>query len=136
MKKRITEDFSNRYKDSHYYLTTAVLPGKTNINNLREKNDNHSSYFYVDQDAVNIETTDPNIVTNKQIIPIEDTKNCEKYQPYMYDKLELVTLYGKKFYRDWRYPERPIEIGFSINPKKYCEENPQVYPSFKYISKW
>jgi hypothetical protein len=158
MRKRLTEnfapdegDFNINLDDSHYFLKTAILPGKKDIANLKETNPNHSNYYYVDDKSVIIETTDPNVVThrqskllfpkNKNQLTCIDEKNpirraIQHYQPFMYDEAEIINYYDYPFYRDWRYPERPIDVKFAANPEKYCEEHPNIYPSYKHLSKW
>src|SRR5690348_2084206 len=42
-------------RDSHYFLMTAILPGKKDITNLRETNPHHSSYYYVDNEGLSTE---------------------------------------------------------------------------------
>lgn len=158
MKKRLTESFSVyppdgslNNEDSHYFLMTSILPGKIDIANLKETNPHHSDFYYVDNKAVNIEQTDPNVVTHRpsklEYPKIKDQLTCigendpirpiiEEYQPYMYDQAEIINYYDYPFYRDWRYPERPIDPRFAANPAKYCEKNPHIYPCYKYYSKW
>ena len=46
-------------------------------------------------------------------------------QPYMFDKPALIR---GRYYRDWRYPEKPVDIKFLKNPKAYCKSNPFQYP--------
>ena len=152
----MTENFSTEnnnfdLNDSHYFLTTSILPGKKDIANLKEKNPHHTNYYYVDNNSIYIEKTDPNVVTHrdsKLIYPKNrDRLTCisdkdpisyaiKQYQPYMYDQPEIINYYDHAFYRDWRYPERPIDIRFAVNPQKYCELNPHIYPCYKYYSKW
>jgi hypothetical protein len=148
----MTENFTDQgqflsSEDSHYFLTTTVLPGKKDIANLRETNPHHTSFYYVDEKSVFTEQTDPNIVTHRQSKLNSSNLTCiqandpirrviSKYQPYMYDTPEIINCYDHAFYRDWRYPERPIDVKFAANPDKYCEQNPQIYPSYKHLSKW
>jgi len=152
MKKRLTEGFTDQGNflsnyNTHYFLTTSILPGKKDIADLKEINPHHTSFSYVDNKALYLEGTTPYVVRHRQskLDPRKLTcikgnaplmKRIEKYQPYMYNRAELVTLYDHPFYRDWRYPERPIDVRFAANPKKYCAENPHIYPSYKYFSKW
>lgn len=158
IKKRITENFDGLssyipntaldHNDSHYFLQTSVQPGKIDIANLKERNPHHSDYYYVQPKEAIIEQTDPNVVehrpskldTKTQLTcvsgnhPLRDL--IKKYQPYMYDSPEIINYYDYPFYRDWRYPERPIDPKFLANPEKYVAEYPYIYPSYKYISKW
>lgn len=164
MKKRMTENFINPnhgldinptqglgIADSHYFLTTSILPGKKDIANLKETNKHHTNYYYVDEQQIKIEQTDPNVVTHRpsklsysqikdQLTCIKDTDPIsyaiKQYQPYMYDQPDILNYYDHPLYRDWRYPERPIDIQFAANPAKYCALNPHVYPCYKYYSKW
>jgi hypothetical protein len=149
MKKRITESFvpeQSRFlsdNDSHHWLMTAMLPGKVDIVNLKETNPQHSSYYYVDDPSVKLEQTDPNVVCRRQTTNLtcigqhDPIRQIIKHrQPYMYDQAEIINYYDHPFYRDWRYPERPIDPKFAANPQRYCELNPHVYPCYKYYSKW
>jgi len=138
-------------RDSHYFLMTAILPGKKDITNLRETNPHHSSYYYVDNEGLSTEGTDPLVVKHREsklsYPRIKDQLTCireehpinsviSKYQPYIYDKPNIINYYDQPLYRDWRYPEQPIDIRFAANPEKYCEQFPHAYPCFKYYSKW
>ncbi len=138
-------------RDDHFFLMTAILPGKVDIEKLKETNHNHTNYYYVDNEGLNTEKTNPNVVKHqpsKLSYPrIANQLTCvgnnhpirsiiEKYQPYIYDQANLINYYDQPLYRDWRYPERPIDIRFAANPEKYCEQFPHVYPCFKYYSKW
>jgi hypothetical protein len=154
IKKRLTETFTGRsdpslnIEDSHYYLMTSILPGKEDIVNLKETNPKHTNYYYVDQNAPKItEQTDPDVVSHRQ--SSLDTRNltCIKgkdpirkiiqhYQPYMYDQANIINYYDYPLYRDWRYPRKPIDPKFAVNPQKYCEQNPSVYPCYRYFQKW
>jgi|UniRef100_A0A6C0BL59 hypothetical protein len=152
IKRRLTENFDNqgKYMPSeaiHYFLTTSVRPGKQNIVNLQETNPNHTRYSYLTPKDAQLEQPNRQVVSHRQSkldprnltcvgsnAPIR--KLVQEFQPYMYDQPELINLYDYPFYRDWRYPERPIDPRFLINPDKYCQENPQIYPSYKHLSKW
>jgi hypothetical protein len=157
MRKRLTESFITDpatlfdINDSHYFLTTSILPGKVDIANLKERNPHHSDYSYVNDKELYIERTDPRVVEHRpsklsypklrnQLTCITDkdpiNDAIRQYQPYMYDEPEIINYYDTPLYRDWRYPERPIDIKFAANPEKYCEENPHIYPSYKHLSKW
>jgi len=157
LKKRITENFVTTpennltINDSHYFLTTSILPGKQDIASLREKNPKHTDFFYVDDNAVTVEQTNLNVVSHRpsklsyptikpELTCIKENHPIRKmignYQPYIFDQPEIDNYYDYPFYRDWRYPERPIDIRFSVNPKQYCANNPHVYPCYKYYSKW
>ena len=144
-------DLSLHDRDSHYFLMTAILPGKIDITNLKETNPHHSSYYYIDDEGLSTELTDPNVVKHREsklsYPKIEHKLTCvrenhplrptiQRYQPYIYDKPHLINYYDQPFYRDWRYPERPIDVRFATNPEKYCEQFPHVYPCYKYYSKW
>ena len=134
--------------DSHYYLTTDVFPGKSDIVHLHEKNPHHTSYFYVNPDAVTIEQTDPKVVTHRPskvtshpdlLCLRPESRTYQKileYQPYMYPNMNLLNFYDYPFYRDWRYPEQPIDPQFASDPSGYCAKNRLVYPCPKYYSKW
>jgi len=157
IKKRMTESFTvdpNRVfdiNDSHYFLTTSILPGKKDIANLKETNPCHTNYYYVNDKETVIEQTDPNVVVHrvsklsyphikKQLTCISEqdpvSYAVKQYQPYMYNRPEIINYYDFPFYRDWRYPEQPIDVRFAVNPQKFCALNPQVYPCYKYYSKW
>jgi hypothetical protein len=155
VKKRLTENFAD-YRDdrtlgiydSHHFLMTSIQPGKEDIVKLKEHNPHHTNFFYVDPTAVITERTDPMVVTHRpSVLDKTQPVTCigsndpirqiiKTYQPYFYDHAEILNYYDHPFYRDWRYPERPIDPKFATNPEKYCDLNPQVYPCYKYYSKW
>lgn len=138
-------------RDDHYFLMTAIMPGKKAITELKETNPNETNFYYIDEDALSLEKPNPLTVksrTSKLSYPrIKDKLTCVKdddpiravishYQPYIYDKAEVINYYDQPLYRDWRYPLRPIDIRFAANPEKYCEMFPNVYPCYVYYSKW
>ena len=144
-------DLSLNDRNSHYFLMTSIPPGKVDITNLKERNPNHSSYYYIDDEGLSTELTDPLIVKHREsklsYPKISNKLTCigenhplrttiQKYQPYMFDKPDLINYYDQPFYRDWRYPLMPIDVRFATNPEKYCEQFPHVYPCYKYYSKW
>lgn len=53
-------------RDSQYFLMTAIMPGKKDIVNLKETNPAHTSYYYVDNDALSLEQTNPIVVKNRK----------------------------------------------------------------------
>lgn len=153
MKKRITESFTSplTIDDSHHFLMTSILPAKVDIANLREKNRHRTNFYYVDENAVKLETTNPNVVTHRpsklEFPKIKNQLTCigenhpiraiiQEHQPFMYDQAKILNVYDHPFYRDWRYPERPIDPRFAANPVKYCEKNPHIYPCYRFFSKW
>lgn len=153
IKKRLTETFTampreaSSIQDTNYFLTTSIMPGKVDIVNLKEHNPNHSNYSYLTSESANVERVDPKVVEHRPskldkvpltcISPNDPiSAKIKKLQPYMYDEPEIINLYDYPFYRDWRYPENPIDPRFAANPEKYCEANPQVYPCYRYFSKW
>lgn len=152
IRRRLTENFTDDRSlglyDSHRFLMTSIMPGKVDIANLREKNPHHTDFYYVDPSAVTLEQTDPKVVSHRvSALDSRQKFTCigpkhpirqviQQYQPYFYDQAEIINQYDFPFYRDWRYPERPIDPQFAINPEKYCEKNPQVYPCYRYFSKW
>lgn len=138
-------------RDDHYFLMTAMMPGKKAIKNLHESNVNETDFYYIDNDALKLEKPNPETVKikpSKLSYPrIKDNLTCVKsedpirsvishYQPYIYDKAEIINYYDQPLYRDWRYPLRPIDVRFAANPEKYCEMFPNVYPCYVYYSKW
>lgn len=56
-----------------------------------------------------------------------------KYSPY--DKPEIVQYYSEYYYRDWRFPEKPISIKFAENPEKFIMDFPKQYPSYVILSR-
>lgn len=146
IKKRLIESFDSdpletqilTNNDSHYFLTQPILPGKTDINNLKETNPFRSNFFYLDKKYAEKEDPDPN-VTKYPKVPHYDLKpyldKVKERQPYIFDKPYILYYYGYPFYYDWRYPERPIDIKFATNPEKYVEQNPHLYPSYRFLSK-
>ena len=138
-------------RDDNYFLMTSLAPGKKDIVFLKEKNPHHTSFYYVDDDGLKTEITDPNVVehrTSKLSYPkIKDKLTCipqchpirkviKKHQPYMWEQANIINFYDTPLYRDWRYPLQPINIKFAANPEKYCELYPMAYPCAEYYSKW
>lgn len=35
-----------------------------------------------------------------------------------------------RYYHDWRYRSKPIDIEFAMDPKRYCKLNPTAYPCY------
>lgn len=138
-------------RDAHWFLKKAYLPGKSSIRNLQANSPFRTNFKYFDHWESKLENPDPRTVKpvcSKLSFPkIKDRLSCisenhplrkrvEKLQPYMYDKAKFVKHYDWPLYRDWRYQERPIDLRFAVNPQKYCEKNPHVYPCWKYFSKY
>jgi len=138
-------------RDAHWFLKKAYLPGKSSIRNLKEDSPYRTNYKYVDPSEKKLEGPDSKPVSSTCSKPsytkIKDRLSCisdkhplrkivKKLQPYMYDDAEFVDHYDQPLYRDWRYQERPIDVRFAVNPQKYCEKNPNVYPCWKYFSKY
>lgn len=145
----------NPNHSSFYYVDcTSVTPGTQAIPSpLNCKNQDSPQTNYVYCDGLETELTDPTVVKarpsklsyprikDKLTIVTEDhpLRNVvRQYQPYIYDEnnAHFVNYYDQPLYRDWRYPERPIDLRFAANPEKYCEQFPHVYPCYKYYSKW
>jgi len=63
------------------------------------------------------------IPKNHQVYTFVDER-----QPYMFDQPTVIDNSGKKFYWDWRYPRKPIDIRFAIDPVGYCKKHPNTYP--------
>ena len=105
-------------------LNRPVLPGKNIISKVRPYN--------------SIKIKDVNRFDDKKLLCLTENhplrKKIIKYQPYMYGKSsKIVDYYGSMFYRDWRYPLKPISLKFLANPIKYIKENPTIYPSYVII---
>lgn len=138
----------------HQFLNTEIMPGKIDIVNLKESNPHNSNYFYLDHNERNkveipnrkVSTPKPSKLTyhrlkeNDQLMCITNKdpirQSIKDYQPYMYDQGEIINYYDRPFYRDWRYPERPIDPNFAANAEKYCANQPNVYPCYRYYSRW
>jgi hypothetical protein len=138
-------------RDSHWFLQRDVIPGKTSIQNLSETSPHRTDFYYVDENSLDLELPNPNTVKprcSKLSFPhIKDRLTCvpedhpvrplvRHLQPYMFDEADLINYYDQALYRDWRYQRRPIDIRFAINPQKYCEQFPHVYPCFEYFRKY
>lgn len=143
--KRYTENFTQFNEpyinddNSHYFLAKKLLPPNKAISVLSENNPHHTNYFYIDQNLTRPEQTDLNVSSYKRNKPNKpNTQLCQtinKYKPLMYDKGDIVDLYDHLFYRDRRFPERPIDTEFAVNPYKYIMKNPHIYPSYKCLAK-
>ncbi len=138
-------------RDSHYFLTTAIKPGKKSIVELKPSLSHLTNYFYLNPKGGDIELPDPNVVTHTpsklsypklkskltcipQNHPIR--KVVQKLQPYMWEQPEIITYYDQPYYRDWRYNLQPVDIRFAANPEKYCLMYPTSYPCSQYLKKW
>lgn len=51
-------------------------------------------------------------------------------QQAMFNEPTTKKYYDKPYYYDWRYPEKPLDIEFAANPKKYCKKYPHRYPCY------
>jgi len=142
---------TNRSQNSHQFLNTDIILGKHDISNIKENNPNWIDQYFLDISKEKpVPTTD--VVTQRmsklkyakekdKITCIDDThpvsSKLSKFAPYMYDdKPALVKYYDQPLYRDWRFQEKPIDIRFASNPEKFCASNPNVYPCYKYYSRW
>ena len=67
--------------------------------------------------------------SNEIVSSKPDTDLIKYRQPYMYDEAEII---NGRFYRDWRYPEKPIDVQFLKDPKAYCKANQFQYPCVKF----
>ena len=55
----------------------------------------------------------------------------KKFSPFMYDSgCKTFTSFGNKFYYDYRFPARPIEVEFANDPEQYTKSYPKRYPSY------
>lgn len=61
--------------------------------------------------------------------------STEKENQYMFGKDSSIVRYNKTFYHDWRFPAKPVEIEFAMNPKEYIKMHPKRYPSYVYKTK-
>jgi hypothetical protein len=136
-------------RDSQFFLTRSIIPGKKSIVNLQEKNPWRSNYFFYRDSS--IEDPNPDVVINQvsklDYLKVKNDLTCigpdapirrliGQYQPFMYDKPRIIDFYEHPFYRDWRYAEQPVDIRFPVDPNKFCARNPVVYPCAKFYSKW
>ena len=140
-------------RDSHFFLVRAISPGKKAVVDLKENNPWHTNYYYVDDEAIKMEQPDPEVVKHRLSklsypkLKKKDQLTCipqnapiralvGKYQPYMYDQPKILDYYDTPLYRDWRYPQQPIDLRFLANEEKYCAQFPNAYPCFRYYMKW
>lgn len=132
-----------RQRDSHYFLINSISPGKEDIANLSESNKFRSNFQFIKDDSV--ENPNPDVVVARtrdirQLSCIDRTNpvrhKVRKFQPVMYDRDQIINYYDRPYYRDWRYPEQPIDLEFIQNPAGFCRKYPQRYPCYKYYSKW
>jgi len=57
-------------------------------------------------------------------------------QPHFYDDVEITERNGDPYYRDYRYPEQLVPIGFLEDHRKFCQNNYNKYPCYRYLSKF
>lgn len=70
-------------------------------------------------------------------ITLEDLALIRELQPkHLGLEPLVVTVGGKRFYHDARYPENPISIDFARDPIKFQKEHPTVYPSYIIKKTW
>jgi hypothetical protein len=138
------KDVNLRQRDSHYFLINEINPGKKDIANLEESNPYHHDQLSVTTDK-GIGDPNPDVVMARtrdirRLKCIEKNDpvrpKVRKFQPVMYDRENIINYYDRPYYRDWRYPEQPIDLEFVQDPAGYCRRYPQRYPCYKYYSKW
>lgn len=62
-------------------------------------------------------------------------ETIKKFSPYLFDDgCKTFTCYGNKFYYDYRFPRKPIEVEFANDPVNYIKEHPKRYPSYMAIN--
>lgn len=126
----------NEIIDTDRVLDRKVVPGKKSISNLilrdskPETTENCLKLQKCQKNrGMRFHKDDP-----KEVTCISETHPVrtliEEKQPYMMDKSEIINYYGSQSYWDWRFPRKPIDIRFAVNPKKYVKEHPNTYPSY------
>ena len=67
------------------------------------------------------------------------SKLTQEQKEYLYSlqihKTGNLELINGQFYIDKRYPERPIDINFAINPEHYCKLNKLTYPCYQHYGR-
>jgi len=61
-----------------------------------------------------------------------DTEPTKKYNQYMFGDDSTLVRYNQTFYHDWRFPIKPVEVEFALNPEEYVKKYPKRYPSYVY----
>ena len=65
-----------------------------------------------------------------------DKKKIKMHQVPFLKEVDLVDYYNKDFYYDARYPQEPVDIAFAKDPENYCRNNKNIYPCYKWYSKF
>lgn len=111
------------YSSVHANVPHITDKGYLGDNSEKPYNENNHDGTY----GIIPEWKDPIETCLPQDHPIYDIIKAR--QPYIFgDKAEVIMKDGEMFYHDWRYPLKPINVKFAADPKKYCKENPGLYP--------
>jgi hypothetical protein len=122
------------YNNTHNFLNVPVIKGNETYNNVKPLN---STLVYKKLDNKMQSYTSTKPVSEKNLNKKIRNK-IRKFQSPIYGSkcLSLTDRNGDVHYNDWRYPEQPISIKFSMDPVKYCTKNQNRYPCAKFMSKY
>lgn len=88
-------------------------------------------YHYIDPQRTYLDFGD----TVSSPVTESDKTLVASQQPYFLDEALVIDYYGEKFYHDARFPRQPISIEFAKDPKKFCRDHPNEYPSYVIASR-
>ena len=64
-----------------------------------------------------------------------DPSTTKKENQYMFGDNSSLVRYNETYYHDWRFPAKPVEVEFAVNPEEYVKKYPKRYPSYVYKTK-
>ena len=77
-----------------------------------------------------------NYVKSCDSLTTEDKKKIRLHQMPFLKEVDLIDYYNKDFYYDARFPQEPLDIAFAKEPEKYCRNNKNIYPCYKWYSRF
>lgn len=130
------QDFNNL----NWSLARPLNPVRKLINNLKETQSpgtkDHSAdvcypewnYCNCDRGLMNLDK--PKTALEGDRAPeIDQAERCRlRSLTPDFLRTSIKEYYGKLYYNDRRYPQRPISVEFAYDPDGYCLRNPQMYP--------
>jgi len=66
----------------------------------------------------------------------EISRRVRSIQPFFLDPVnQTIRRHNDLYYRDSRYPRDRANLQFIQDPRRFCRQNPHVYPCYRYLSK-
>ena len=127
-KQEIQESYKNIEYDANTYDNVDL-----SLNKVLEKGDPIiNAVEPIDEMSCFVHDIEPH-----KLEPLEefDASTTKKNNQYMFEDDSTIIKYNKKFYHDWRFPAKPIEVEFALNPDEYIKKHPKRYPSYVYKTK-